>query len=219
MNRRAMSKPTSNSSALSVLRGLCRNAGLPLLLVTAVMTVPLAACGSGVSEPPPLAGAQIGGPFTLADKAGRAVNWDDFKGKWRIVYFGYTFCPDACPTDVGVMMRGFDRFAAGHAALAANVQPIFITIDPARDTPARVGEFAAAFSPRLLGLTGTAPQVEQAAKNFLAYYARGKDTPGGYLMDHSRIAYLMDRDGKPVAMLPVDRGPDAVAAELAKWVK
>ena len=123
------------------------------------------------------------------------------------------------PSDVGVMMRGFDRFAAGHAALAADVQPIFITIDPARDTPARVGEFAAAFSPHLLGLTGTAPQVEQAAKNFLAYYARGKDTPGGYLMDHSRIAYLMDRDGKPVAMLPVDRGPDAVSAELAKWVK
>ena len=163
---------------------------------------------------------KIGAPFTLTDKAGRTVRWDDFTGKWRIVYFGYTFCPDACPTDVSVMMRGFDKFAARHNDLATQVQPIFITIDPVRDTPARVGEFAAAFSPRLLGLTGTPVQVDQAAKSFLAYAARGTDTPGGgYLMDHSRIAYLMDRGGQPIAMLPVDKGPDAVAAELEKWVK
>ena len=97
------------------------------------------------------------------------MRWDDFKGKWRIVYFGYTYCPDACPTDVGVMMRGFDKFASAHAARANGVQPLFITIDPARDTPARVGEFAAAFSPRLLGLSGSAAQVDQAAKAFLVY--------------------------------------------------
>jgi protein SCO1/2 len=118
------------------------------------------------------------------------------------------------------MMRGFDRFAKDHPDLAGEVQPLFITVDPARDTPARVGEFAAAFSPRLLGLTGTPAQVDQAAKAFAAYYARGKSQPGGgYLMDHSRVAYLMDRDGKPVAMLPVDRDDKAVAAELAKWVR
>ena len=187
------------------------------LTMACTLTPLLAACGPG--EPPPLAGAKIGGPFTLVDKAGRTVRWDDFKGKWRIVYFGFTFCPDACPTDVGVMMRGFDKFASAHSGLASQVQPIFITIDPARDTPARVGEFASAFSPRLLGLTGTQAQVDQAAKAFLAYYARGKEEPGGYLMDHSRIAYLMDRNGQPIAMLPVDRGPDAVAAELAKWVE
>ncbi|MES2492192.1 MAG: SCO family protein [Pseudomonadota bacterium] len=179
----------------------------------------LSGCGSGQTEQPPLAGTKIGAPFTLADPRGNTVRWDDFKGKWRIVYFGYTFCPDACPTDVSVMMRGFDRFAAQHGELAKQVQPIFITIDPARDTPARVGEFAAAFGPRLLGLTGTQAATDQAAKSFLAYYARGKDVPGGgYLMDHSRIAYLMDREGRPIAMLPVDKGPEAVAGELAKWV-
>jgi protein SCO1/2 len=181
----------------------------------------LSACGSASApaERPPLEGARIGGPFTLTDKAGREVHWSDFAGKYRIVYFGYTFCPDACPMDVQQLMQGFARFAKAEPALAADVQPIFITIDPARDTPARVGEFAAAFSPRLLGLTGTAPHVAEAAKAFAAYYAKGKETSGGYLMDHSRVAYLMDRDGKPIAMLPVDKGADAVAAELTKWVK
>ena len=203
MNRRAMTKPLARL--------------LPALLA---MIVPLALTACEQREPPPLAGAAIGGPFTLVDKAGKPVRWADFAGKWRIVYFGYTWCPDACPTDVGVMMRGFDRFAKDHPDLAGEVQPLFITVDPARDTPARVGEFAAAFSPRLLGLTGTPAQVDQAAKAFAAYYARGKSQPGGgYLMDHSRVAYLMDRDGKPVAMLPVDKDDKAVAAELAKWVR
>jgi protein SCO1/2 len=181
----------------------------------------LSACGSGSApaERPPLEGAKLGGAFTLVDKTGRQVRWSDFAGKYRIVYFGYTFCPDACPMDVQQMMQGFARFAKAEPALANQVQPIFISIDPARDTPARVGEFSAAFSPRLLGLTGTKQQVDQAAKAFAAYYIKGEETSGGYLMDHSRIAYLMDRDGKPIAMLPVDQGPEAVHAELAKWVR
>ena len=200
MNRHAMKKPLALVAALA-------------------LSCTLSLTGCTQRETPPLAGAQIGGDFTLVGKDGKAVRWADFAGKWRIVYFGYTFCPDACPTDVSVMMSGLDRFAKAHAQEAATVQPIFITIDPARDTPERVGEFAAAFGPPLIGLTGSTAQVEQAAKAFLAYYAKGKEMPGGgYLMDHSRIAYLMDRDGKPIAMLPVDKGPDAVAAELAKWV-
>lgn len=191
-----------------------------LVALPLALALPLAACDQAPKEAAPLAGAAIGGPFTLIDKDGKAVNWSDFAGKWRIVYFGYTYCPDACPMDVGVMMRGFDRFASEHGDEAARVQPIFITIDPARDTRERVGEFAAAFGPRLIGLTGTQAQVDQAAKAFAAYSARGKDTPGGgYLMDHSRIAYLMDPDGKPIAMLPIDKDADAVAAELAKWVR
>jgi len=115
-------------------------------------------------------------------------------------------------------MQGFKRFETASPGLASQVQPIFISIDPARDTPEIVGEFAAAFHPRLLGLTGTPEQVESAAKAFAAYYAKGEDTAGGYLMDHSRAAYLMARDGKPIAILPVDESPEAVAAELAKWV-
>ena len=97
---------------------------------------------------PPLAGAAIGGPFTLVDRPAGPVRWSDFDGKYRIVYFGYTFCPDVCPIDVQRMMQGFARFEKAEPALAAQVQPIFITIDPARDTPAVVGEFTAAFSTR-----------------------------------------------------------------------
>lgn len=180
----------------------------------------LAACnGQGAAERPPLEGAAIGGEFTLVNKDGKEVRWSDFAGKYRTVYFGYTFCPDACPTDVGALMRGFALFEKQDPARAEKVQPIFISIDPARDTPDAVGQFAAAFSPRLLGLTGTPEQVDVAAKAFRAYYARGKDSAGGYLMDHSRIVYLMGPDGKPITMLPVDQGPQAVAAELAKWVK
>lgn len=168
----------------------------------------------------PLYGADIGGPFELTDKHGATVRWSDFEGKWRIVYFGYAYCPDVCPTDVQRLMQGYRIYAKQQPELAANIQPIFITIDPERDTPKVVGEFAAAFSDKLLGLTGTPEQVKQAADGFRVFYSRGKTTDGGgYLMDHSAIAYLFDAQGKPVATLPTDLGPEAVAAELAKWVR
>ncbi|WDF72481.1 SCO family protein [Novosphingobium sp. KACC 22771] len=203
MNAHAMTKPF-RSSLIALLAGA--------LLLSGCKSAPSPA-------DPPLAGAAIGGPFTLVDKDGKTVRWSDFKGFYRIVYFGYTFCPDACPTDVAVAMRGLDAFAKSHPKEADHIRPIFISIDPARDTPKVVGEFAAAFSPRLIGLTGTSAQVDQAAKAFAAYYARGKETSGGYLMDHSRIAYLMGPDGQPISMLPVDKGPQAVAEDLATWVK
>ncbi|HEX4848491.1 MAG TPA: SCO family protein [Novosphingobium sp.] len=196
------------------------------LATLGLATLTLAAClPSGKdAEPPAITGASIegstiGGPFTLYDKDGKPRTWDSFKGKYRIVYFGYTFCPDACPMDVSVMIQGFTKFAKDHPDLAAQVQPIFITVDPARDTPARVGEFTAAFSPSLLGLTGSPAEVEVAVKAFKVASARGADTPGGYLMDHSRMAYLMGRNGEPIAALPVDLNPDAVASDLAKLVK
>ena len=209
MNRRAMTKHKATIAP-------SRFAGAVALALS------LAACGQGASQPgetPPLAGAALGGPFTLVDKNSKEVRWADFSGKYRIVYFGYTFCPDACPLDMGVAMQGFSRFEKAAPDLAAQVQPIFISIDPARDTPKVVGEFSAAFHPRLLGLTGTPAQVDAAAKAFAAYYAKGEDTSGGYLMDHSRVAYLMGRKGEPISMLPVDKGADAVAAELTKWVR
>ncbi len=197
----------------------------PLFAFFPLAALALAACGAAAPAAESqiagtaLDGAAIGGPFTLTDKDGKRVSWDQFKGKYRIVYFGYTFCPDACPMDVGVMMQGFNRFARDHPAQATEVQLIFITIDPARDTPARVGEFAAAFSPRLIGLTGSQAEVDGAVKAFKTYAAKGKEVTGGYLMDHSRQAYLMDRDGRPLVALAIDKGPEAVAADLALMVK
>ena len=211
MNRRAMTKPFL---ALT----LCA-AALVLGACTPAQPGATAAQIQGTA----IDGAAIGGPFTLYDKAGKRVSWDDFKGKYRIVYFGYTYCPDACPMDMSVLINGFNLFAKDHPEQAAQVQPIFITIDPARDTAARLAEFTAAFSPRLIGLTGSQAEVDVAVKAFKAVARRGTDTPGGYLMDHSRMAYLMGRDGEPIASLPVDlgttNGPAAVAADLAKLVK
>lgn len=191
-----------------------------LLAAALACLLPLAACHHAPSAgEPPLAGTAIGGPFTLVDKNGKTVRWADFDGHYRIVYFGYTFCPDACPTDMAVAMRGLDLYAKSHPQQADSIRALFISIDPARDTPQVVGQFAAAFSPRLIGLTGTPAQVSQAAKAFAAYYARGKQTSGGYLMDHSRIAYLMGPKGEPIAMLPVEKDAAAVADTLATWVK
>jgi protein SCO1/2 len=196
-----------------------------LFTVVAALSFALsvAACGSGGSnqakENPPLAGASIKGDFALLDKTGKTVRWNDFDGRYRIVYFGYAYCPDVCPLDVQTLVKGLALFAKTKPELAGDIQPIFITIDPERDTPQVVGEFTSAFSSRLIGLTGTPEQIKQAAKGFAAYYAKGETDPGGgYLMDHSRAAYLMGRKGEPIALLPVDKDPQAVAAELEKWV-
>lgn len=188
-------------------------------LLFAPLALLAAGCsGASPASRPPLEGAAIGGEFMLSDKAGKPVRYSDFAGRYRIVYFGFTFCPDVCPLDVQRLMQGYALFAKSEPDLAKQVQPIFITIDPQRDDSAVVGEFAAAFSPRLLGLTGTEEQVAAAAKAFKVFRSKGEISPGGgYLMDHSNIAFLMDRDGKPLAMLPVDKGPQAVADEIAKW--
>jgi protein SCO1 len=181
----------------------------------------LAACSGGGagSEPPPLEGARIGGDFTLSDKTGKTVRAAAFAGRYRTLYFGYTFCPDVCPLDVQVMMQGYRLFAKEHPERAAKVSPLFITIDPARDTPAVVGEFASHFGKELTGLTGSDEQIAQVAKSFAVYYKKGEASgSGGYLMDHSRAAYLMGPEGQPIALLPVDKDAAAVAAELAKWV-
>lgn len=169
---------------------------------------------------PPLAGADIGGDFSLTDKNGETVSWSDFAGKYRIVYFGFTYCPDVCPTDMQRTMQGLKAFTTAEPELGAKVASMFISIDPERDTPEVVGEFAAAFSDDLIGLTGTPEQVADAASKFRVFYARGEESEaGGYLMDHSRIVYLFGPAGEPLATLPADLGAEAVTQELVKWVK
>ena len=148
------------------------------------------------------------------------MRWDDFAGKYRIVYFGYTFCPDACPMDVAAMMQGFARFEKYHPRLAGDVQPMFISIDPARDTPKVVGEFAMAFSPRLLGLTGSRA-AGRCRPPRRSPPTTPRARPPGRLSHGSQPHRLSDgpEGCNPISMLPVDKGPQAVAAELAKWVK
>ena len=201
---------------------------LPIRQISLGAALALGACHQPApdsrNEPAPIAGvsldgATVGGPFVLTDKTGARVSSDRFKGKYRIVYFGYTFCPDACPTDVGVIIQGLARFAKESPKLAADVQPIFIPIDPARDTAAKVGQFAAAFSPKLIGLTGSQAEIDALAAKFAVVKSKGGSTAGGYLMEHTRHAYLLGRNGEPIEILPVFDGPDAVAADLAKSVR
>ena len=193
----------------------------PYFAAIAAGLLTLSACGATSSAPqtPPLEGASIGGDFALINSGGQSVSWDDFAGQHRIVYFGFTYCPDICPTDMQRMAQGLQIFSEADPQAAANIQPIFITIDPERDTPEVVGEFTSAFSDDIIGLTGSPDAIKAAADAFKVYYSRGQDTPGdGYLMDHSSIVYLFGPTGEPLATLPTDKGPEAVAAELARWV-
>lgn len=191
------------------------------LAALAALTLSLAACGGAPAQKSladaPLAGASIGGPFTLVDGNGKTVTERDFAGKYRIMYFGYTFCPDVCPVDVqniGGAMKLLDK---DKPALSAKIVPIFVTIDPARDTPAVVKQFTSAFYPRMVGLTGTAAQVDAAAKAFRVPYQK-RETKSGYLMDHGRQAYLMGPNGEPIALLPQEESPQAIVAEIERWI-
>lgn len=184
---------------------------------------------SGDSVQGELAGARIGAPFTLTDQDGKPARWDDYKGQYRIVYFGYTYCPDVCPVDLQRIMQAFAQFEKAAPERAAKVQPILISVDPARDTPAVLKTYVAAFHPRLIGLTGTPDQIAKVAKDFVVIYNSEKVAGASdYLVGHSRTPYLFDPDGKPVALVPVDDpgtpdvdegAPDKVLAFLQKWIK
>jgi len=159
----------------------------------------------------------IGGPFTLVDGEGRAVSEQTFRGKYMLVYFGYTFCPDVCPTTLNQVADALDRLGAK----ADRIVPVFISIDPKRDTPGVVKEFAAAFSPRLVGLTGNAEQVGKVARAYRVYFAERRTGPGvnDYAMDHSSILYLMGPDGAFIGPLRAEATGEQMAAELARLVK
>ncbi len=194
------------------------NARACLVVVALLAAV---ACGRTPSGPPPLAGASIGGPFALTDQGGRALTERSFAGRYRAIYFGYTFCPDVCPTTLQTMMAGYHRFAHDDRSAAARLAPIFISVDPARDTPAVMKPYVAAFGPELIGLSGSTAETARVARDYGVYY-KAQATPkgaSGYLVDHASQAMLFGPDGQPIALIPTDRGPDAVAATFAEWVK
>ncbi|WP_315762034.1 SCO family protein [Sphingomonas sp. Y38-1Y] len=186
----------------------------PLSLLAA-----LAACNAAPAEAPPLEGARIGGPFTLTDQNGRPFGDSQLAGKWRIMYFGYTFCPDVCPVDMANITAGLKAFEASDPARAAKVVPVFVTVDPERDTPAALKQFVSNFHPRTVALTGSPEAIAAVGKAFAIFAARKEGvTPGAYLMDHSRQTYLIDGAGKPIALVPADESGEKVAETLTKWV-
>lgn len=143
--------------------------------------------------------AAVGGPFTLTDTGGRARSLADFRGRIVLLYFGYTSCPDTCPTDLAQIARAVsDLDRAGMA-----IQPIFITLDPDRDTAPVLGHYLAAFHPRLLGLRGTPEQTQSVARAYKVAFRRVQ-APGSasYVLDHSTFTFVLDRDGSYVAFFP-----------------
>jgi protein SCO1/2 len=159
----------------------------------------------------------IGGPFSLVAPDGKTVTDQTYRDRWQLVYFGYTLCPDACPTALNDIAAALQKLGP----LAAKVQPIFITVDPARDTQKVMGEYVKAFDPRIVGLTGTPDQIAGAAKAYRVYYAKApdKDAPDGYLMDHSSVIYVMrPGDGRFVATFTNETTADQMAERLKKLI-
>ncbi len=168
---------------------------------------PLPAMG-GVQLPQ---GLQLGGPFSLVNQAGTAVTERDFAGRWLLLYFGYTFCPDICPTELGTMAAAVDALGP----LGGQVVPVFITVDPERDTPAALTDYVGRFHPRLVGLTGSAEQVAEAARRYRVYFARVQHRDAGaYLMDHSSFVYLVGPDGRVRALFRPEAAPEDIAATV-----
>ena len=170
--------------------------------------------GNGGSGPSGI--ADIGGPFHLTDQDGRGRTDADFRGKLMLVEFGYTFCPDICPLGLQLFADVMD----GLGADADQVQPIFITVDPHRDTAEQLREYVSHFSPRILGLTGSDQEIATVAREYRVYYKLGADhdTNPNYTVDHSAILYLMGRDGRFLTHFthetPVDRVVSTIRSKL-----
>jgi protein SCO1/2 len=157
--------------------------------------------------------AAIGGPFTLVDTAGKTVTDQTYRGKWLLIYFGYTFCPDACPTALSNMGVALEKLGS----TATSVQPLFITVDPNRDTVQVMADYLKSFDPRIVGLTGTQAQIDTVAKAYRVYVAT-QNAKGGYLVDHSAYLYLMDPQGGFVSVISGSASGDEMAEQVRKAI-
>jgi protein SCO1/2 len=164
------------------------------------------------ADPTVAAGPSVGGPFSLVDGTNKPVTERTYRGKWEMIYFGYTFCPDACPTALNTIAETLQRLGP----VADEIQPLFITVDPKRDTPEVVGDYVRNFDPRIVGLTGSAADIAAVAKEFRIAYAvhRTGDGPEDYLMDHSSVIIVLDPDGRFAGVLGADLPPERMTAKI-----
>ena len=158
--------------------------------------------------------ALIGGPFNLVDPTGRRVTDQDFRGRYMLVFFGYTYCPDVCPAALQVITAAIDQLGPA----GDKITPILITIDPDRDTPAKMGAYVQSFHPRMVGLTGTPDEVGAAIRAYRVYAKKVPDerNPADYTLDHSSIVYLMGPNGGLVTFSPEITKADVLAQQLRK---
>jgi len=156
----------------------------------------------------------IGGPFTLVDQHGKRRTDADFRGKLMLVYFGFTACADVCPTDLQQIGAAIEKLGASGDA----VQPLFITLDPATDTPKRLAAYVPSFHPRLLGLSGSAAAVDEAARAYRVYYKKVPGAKASEAVDHSAFIYLMDRDGKYLGFFPPGTPADRMVQVMRPYL-
>ncbi len=183
--------------------------GTTAWILTERLMEPKTVSGEGVVVAP----AGIGGPFKLTSDAGKTVTEKDFAGKYALVYFGYSFCPDVCPTGLQNIASGLDKLGDD----AKKVVPVFVSVDPDRDTPDQLAQYVDLFHPDMVGLTGSADEIKKVAKKFRVYYALHKDKdPDNYPVDHSSFTYLMGPDWKIVAVFRHDATPANIADALKK---
>ena len=158
----------------------------------------------------------VGGPFSLIDHTGRRVTEAEFRGRPMLVFFGFTHCPEVCPTTLLDITEQLKTLGPE----AERLQVLFITVDPERDTPKVVGAFVRNFDDRIVGLTGSPAAIAAVEKQYAVYAKKEPAGPNGaYLVGHSQIAYLMDKDGKPITSLPIEKDAAAVVEQLDHWVR
>ena len=163
--------------------------------------------------------AKVGGPFRLTDQTGKTVTERDFRGRYMLIYFGYSFCPDVCPTTLGVMAEALQKLGSD----SSRVVPIFITIDPERDTPKVLADYMKAFGQQFVGLTGSPAAIKEVEKEYSVYAVKrpldpSKGNAGGYGMDHSSVLYLLGPTGKPISFYDEAISPDDLAKELRQKI-
>ena len=175
------------------------------LLIVAMRENPKGAAGTMLAS-------AIGGPFQLVDQNGKRVSDADLKGKWQLLFFGYTHCPDACPTALNEIALALDKLGDKRD----KVEVVFITVDPERDTPQVLKSYVQSFDASIVALTGSPDQVAQAAKAYRVFYAKHPRPDGGYEMDHSAVIYVMDPRGRFTATFTPESTADAIAERLQK---
>lgn len=195
---------------------------LPLIAAVVLLAAGVAAWmltpapDSGRSEPPG-GSALVGGPFSLLDQTGKRVTDQDFRGRYMLIFFGYTFCPDVCPLELQAISEAIDALPP---RVAARIQPIFITVDPARDSVPVMADYVKHFTPSLIGLTGTADEIKAAARAYRVYYQKAADgQDADYLMDHSAIIFLMGPKGDYVSHFSAGVSGATMAAKLQELVE
>jgi len=188
----------------------------------AVLAALAALCLAGAAppgKPPPLLEEVFGGPFALTDHNGRAVTETTFRGRFMLVYFGYTFCPDLCPTNLLTMAAALEALAPEDAG---RVQPLFVTVDPERDSLPALKEYMAHFGPRFLALRGAARETRAVLKAWRVHrrkvLPRGEAAGGDYLVDHATLTFLMGPDGRFRTLFPHDTPADRMTATVARYL-